>query len=231
MVTTTLSRPTTPVDGDTPAGFRLRPRSYHRRPWQLAGGAFFILICGGIGAVLFQTSSNRISVVIAAQNLPAGTILTPADLGTGSLPANDNISAMSSSGASVLIGQQLAVPVAAGQLMVKSMISSGQTLPTGSQVVGLTLKGNQMPSVPIVDGDIVQVISVPQPGQAPAGATTVGTSLVATATVLAVGPAAPNQTQYLATLSIEVPAAAAPSVAGYAAADEIAITLVGGPAQ
>ena len=73
------------------------------------------MLCGAIGATVFQSSSKRVSVVIAARNLPAGTVLTAADLATGSLPANDNITAMSASGASVLIGQQLAVPTTQGQ--------------------------------------------------------------------------------------------------------------------
>jgi hypothetical protein len=74
------------------------------------------------------------------------------------------------------------------------------------------------------------VIAVSTPGQASSGSSTVGTSLVDSATVLAVNPPPGNQTQYVANLSLEIPAAAAPEVAGYAAADQIAITLTSGHA-
>ena len=56
------------------------------------------------------------------------------------------------------------------------------------------------------------------------------TFAVLAATVLAVNPPPINQTQYVANLSLEIPAAAAPEVAGYAAADQIAITLTSGHA-
>jgi hypothetical protein len=54
--------------------------------------------------------------------------------------------------------------------------------------------------------------------------------LVASATVLAIGPASSTETQYVADLSLEIPATSAPKVAGYAAADQIAITLTTGNA-
>ena len=222
-------RPSSPApspDGRT--GFHLSSGSYRRRPWQIGLGVALVVLCGAIGATVFQSSSERVSVIIAAQNLPAGTILTAADLTTGSLPASDNITAMSASGADVLIGQQLAVPATQGQLMVRAMISSSPPLSPGTQVVGMLLKGDQIPSVPIVVGDHVQVIAVSTPGQASSGSSTAGTSLVSSATVLAIGPPSATQTQYVANLSLEIPTADAAQVAGYAAADQIAITLTSG---
>ena len=222
------SSPSPTPDGRT--GVRLSSGIYRRRPWQIGLGVALVVLCGAIGATVFQSSAKRISVVITARNLPAGTVLTAADLATGSLPANDNITAMSASGASVLIGQQLAVPTTQGQLLVRAMVSSQPPLAAGSQVVGVLLKGDQIPSVPIVVGDRVQVIAVSTPGQASSGSSTVGTSLVAAATVLATGPPPANQTQYVESLSLEIPATTAPEVAGYAAADQIAITLTSGHA-
>jgi Flp pilus assembly protein CpaB len=211
-------------------GLRLSSGTYQRRPWQIGLGVALVVLCGAIGATVFQSSAKRVSVVIAARDLPAGTVLTAADLAIGSLPANDNVTAMSSSGAGVLVGQQLAVPTTRGQLMVRAMVSSQPPLAAGSQVVGVLLKGNQIPSVPIVVGDQVQVIAVSTPGQASSGNSTVGTSLVAQATVLATGPPPANQTQYVENLSLSIPATSAPEVAGYAAADQIAITLTSGHA-
>src|ERR1035438_8117503 len=105
-------RPSSP--SPTPEGrtaFRLSSGTYRRRPWQIGLGVALVVLCGAIGATLFQSSAKRVSVVIAARNLPAGTVLTSSDLATGTLPASDNITAMSASGASVMVGQQLAVPV------------------------------------------------------------------------------------------------------------------------
>src|ERR1035441_5174929 len=107
-------------------GLRLSSSTYRRRPWQIGLGVALVVLCGAIGATVFQSSAKRVSVVIAARDLPAGTVLTAADLATGSLPANDNITAMSASGATVLIGNQLAVPTTRGQLMVRAMVSRSE---------------------------------------------------------------------------------------------------------
>lgn len=233
-MTSTVAPPRPSISGPSPenrAGFRLSSGTYRRRPWQIGLGVALIVLCGAVGATLFQSSAKRVSVVIAARNLPAGTVLTPADLATGSLPASDNITAMSASGSGVLVGQQLAVPATRGQLMVRAMVSTTPSLSPGSQVVGVLLKGDQMPSVPIVVGDEVQVVAVSTPDQTSASSSTVGTSLVTSATVLAIGPPSVSETQYVAELSLEVPAADAPEVAGYAAADQIAITLTTGHAN
>jgi hypothetical protein len=133
---------------------------------------------------------------------------------------------MSASGSSALVGQQLNSPVYAGQVMVRQMLSSTPQLGVGEQVVGMLLKGDQMPSVALVSGDTVQVIAVPQPGQGSTIGGTIGSALVARATVFAVGSAPPNQTQYQASVSLEVPSSDADTVTAYAAADQIGLALV-----
>ena len=228
-MTTTMAPPRPGSPAPAPEGrtsFRLSSGTYRRRPWQIGLGVALVVLCGAIGATIFQSSAKRVSVVIAARNLPAGTVLTPADLATGSLPASDNITAMSASGINVLVGQQLAVPTTRGQLMVRAMVSTHPALTPGSEVVGLLLKGDQMPSVALVSRDTVQVIAVPQPGQGSTIGGTIGSALVARATVFAVGSAPPNQTQYQASVSLEVPSSDADTVTAYAAADQIGLALV-----
>jgi hypothetical protein len=110
--------------------------------------------------------------------------------------------------------------------MVKQMLSSAPQLAPGEQVVGMLLKGDQMPSVPLVAGDTVQVVAVPQPGQGSTVGGTIGSPLVARAAVFAVGAAPTNQTQYQASVSLEVPGADAATVTAYAAADQIGLSLV-----
>jgi hypothetical protein len=134
---------------------------------------------------------------------------------------------MSASGSSALVGQQLNSPVYAGQVMVRQMLSGTPQLGAGEQVVGMLLKGDQMPGVALVAGDTVQVIAVPQPGQGSTIGGTIGSTLVARATVYAVGAPPPNQTQYQASVSLEVPSSDADTVTAYAAADQLGLALVG----
>jgi len=229
MATTTA--PTRPVFASPPvlanrSGLRLSSGTYQRRPWQIGLGVALVLVCAAVAGAVFQSSAKRVSIVVAAKNLAAGTVLTPGDLGTATIPASGNITAMSATGSGALVGQQLDSPVYAGQVMVRQMLSTTPQLAAGEQVVGMLMKGDQMPSVPLVAGDTVQVVAVPQPGQGSTVGGTIGSTLVASATVFAVGPAPANQTQYEASVSLEVPSADAATVTSYAAADQIGLSLV-----
>ena len=211
--------------GENRGGLRLSTSTYQRRPWQIGLGVALVLVCAAVAGALFQSSAKREAIVVAAKNLPTGTILSPGDLTTAQIPASDNITAMSAIGSSALVGQQLDTPVYAGQVMVKQMLSGAPQLAAGEQVVGMLLKGDQMPSVPLVAGDTVQVVAVPQPGQGSTVGGMIGSPLVARATVFAVGAAPTNQTQYQASVSLEVPGADAATVTAYAAADQIGLSL------
>jgi pilus assembly protein CpaB len=227
-ISTAPPRPTftSPPTVEHRGGLRLSTGTYQRRPWQIGLGVALILVCAAVAGAAFQSSAKRVAVVVAAKDLPAGTVLTPGDLATASIPASGHITAMSVAGSSALVGRQLDTPVYAGQVMVRQMLSSAPQLAPGEQVVGMLLKGDQMPSVPLVPGDTVQVIAVPQPGQGSTVGGTIGSILVASATVFAVGPAPTNQTQYLASVSLDIPGAEAATVTAYAAADQIGLSLV-----
>lgn len=227
----TSTAPTRPAFASPPiveqrGGLRLSSGTYQRRPWQIGLGVALVLVCAAVAGAVFQSSAKRVSIVVAAKNLPAGTVLAPGDLATATIPASGHITAMSATGSATLVGQQLDAPVYAGQVMVKQMLSTTPQLAPGEQVVGTLMKGDQMPSVPLVAGDTVQVVAVPQPGQGSTVGGTIGSTLVAAATVFAVGPAPANQTQYEASVSLEVPSAIAATVTAYAAADQIGLSLV-----
>jgi Flp pilus assembly protein CpaB len=229
MATSSAPAPPTfrsPPTVESGRGLRLSSGTHKRRPWQIGLGVALVLVCAAVAGALFQSSAQRVSVVVATKNLSAGTVLTAGDLGTASIPASSHITAMSAIGSSALVGHQLDTPVYAGQVMVKQMVSSTPQLAPGEQVVGMLLKGDQMPSVPLVAGDTVQVIAVPQPGQGSTVGGTIGSTLVASATVFAVGPAPTNQTQFESSVSLEVPGADAATVTSYAAADQIGLSLV-----
>ena len=72
---------------------------------------------------------------------------------------------MAATGSSAVVGQQLDTPVYPGQVLVRQMLAATPQLASGEQVVGMLLKGDQMPSVALVAGDVVHVVAVPQAGQ------------------------------------------------------------------
>ena len=229
MAVTTAPPRTTfspPASVEDRGGLRLTTGTYQRRPWQIGLGVALVLVCAAVAGAVFQSSAKRVSILVAAKDLPAGTVITSGDLATAQIPASGHITAMSATGSSVLVGQQLDTAVYAGEVMVRQMLSTAPQLAPGEQVVGMLLKGDQMPSVALVAGDVVQVVAVPQSGQASTVGGTIGSTLVGSATVYAVGPAPPDQTQYEASVSLVVPSTDAATVTAYAAADQIGLSLV-----
>ena len=222
---------TPPRTGESRSGgLRISSTTYQRRPWQIGLGVALVLVCAAVAGAVFQSSAKKVSILVAAKSLPAGTVLTASDLATASIPASGNITAMAATGSSVVVGQQLDTPVYPGQVLVRQMLAATPQLASGEQVVGVLLKGDQMPSVALVAGDVVHVVAVPQAGQGSTigGSTgaTIGSTLVPSATVFAVGPAPANQTQYVASVSLEIPGSEAAQVTSYAAADQIGLSLV-----
>lgn len=216
-----------PPGGDSrTGGLRISSATRQRRPWQIGLGVALVLVCAVVAGAVFQSSAKSVSILVATKSLPAGTVLTAGDLATASIPASDDITAMAATGSSVVVGQQLATPVYPGQVLVRQMLAATPQLASGEQVVGVLLKGDQMPSVPLVAGDVVQVVAVPQAGQGSTIGGTIGKPLVPSATVFAVGPPPANQTQYVASVSLEIPGSNAAQVTSYAAADQIGLSLV-----
>ena len=207
-------------------GLRISSTTHQRRPWQIGLGVALVLVCAAVAGAVFQSSAKKVSILVAAKSLPAGTVLTTSDLATASIPASGDITAMAATGSAVVVGQQLDSPVYPGQVLVRQMLAATPQLASGEQVVGVLLKGDQMPSVALVAGDVVQVVAVPQVGQGSTIGGTIGNTLVPSATVFAVGPAPGNQTQYVASVSLEIPGSEAAQVTSYAAADQIGLSLV-----
>ena len=229
-VATTAARSafsTTPPTGETRAGgLRISSGTHQRRPWQIGLGVALVLVCAAVAGAVFQSSAKKVSILVAAKSLPAGTVLTAGDLATASIPASGHITAMAATGSSAVVGQQLDTPVYPGQVLVREMLAATPELAPGEQVVGALLQGDQMPSVALVAGDTVQVVAVPQQGQGSTIGGAIGHTLVPSATVFAVGPALVDQTQYVASVSLEIPGSEAAQVTSYAAADQIGLSLV-----
>lgn len=229
-VATTAARSafsTTPPTGETRAGgLRISSGTHQRRPWQIGLGVALVLVCAAVAGAVFQSSAKKVSILVAAKSLPAGTVLVAGDLSTAQIPASGDITAMAASASPAVVGQQLDTPVYPGQVLVRQMLTATPELASGEQVVGMLLEGSQMPSVALVAGDVVQVVAVPQAGQGSTIGSTIGNTLVPSATVFAIGPPPANQTQYVASVSLEVPGARAAEVTAYAAAEQIGLSLV-----
>jgi hypothetical protein len=125
------------------------------RDHRLLLGVLLVVSCIVIGARVVAAADSSRSWVSVRRDLPAGHVLTAADLTTTSgrlVPA----AAGHYYEANVfdrLVGQQLGRPVAAGELLGRGAISSGARSP--SRVVPLVVKAGRLPQ--LHEGDRVDV--------------------------------------------------------------------------
>ena len=217
-----------PSTGESRAGgLRISSTTYQRRPWQIGLGVALVLVCAAVAGAVFQSSAKKVSILVAAKSLPAGTVLTaerprpphrsrPRATSPPWRPADPRPWSASSS----------TPPSIAGQVLVRQMLAATPQLASGEQVVGMLLKGDQMPSVPLVAGDTVHVVAVPQAGQGSTIGGTIGTTLVPSATVFAVGPATGEPDPVRGVGLPRDSRVRAATVTSYAAADQIGLSLV-----
>jgi len=100
------------------------------QPVPLAG---FALMLVGLLVVLGYSAAagKRTPVLIAARNLPAGTLVTASDLRSSQLGADSVVLAalVPASGEASVIGERLSVPVASGDPLARSVLAAASAAP------------------------------------------------------------------------------------------------------
>lgn len=123
-------------------------------------GIFLMLAAVGASIAFWTASADTQALVVATRDLPAGATLTAADLTLTHARVAPAIAqaAISEEGLGGLIGQQLAEPVHAQQILVRSQISSHPRLNPDQMVVAVAVKPETALGGHVRPGDAVQVI-------------------------------------------------------------------------
>ncbi len=178
-----------------------------------------LLIVGGAAAagLLALRADERVEVLVAARDIPAGSAISGADLTTVPVAAEGTKLIPASQG-DLLAGRYARTSIAAGQLLDTTMLVTSAPLQPGLVAVGASLAAGRMPASGLEQGDLVQLVRVVD-GQ--------GTILVPDARV---GGYRENESGGLgssaATVSFIVPDRDGASVAAVAAAGELAVVLI-----
>ena len=160
------------VLGDQGIGHSPKARRLSRPRWRdhrLMIGVLLVIICVVIGARVVAAADRSRSWVSVRSDLPAGHVLTAADLTTTSgrlVPAAAG-HYFESDVRDRLVGQELGRPVAAGELLGRGAISSGPRSP--SRVVPLVVKAGRLPQLRAGDRLDVYVLSRAAEGSATGG--------------------------------------------------------------
>lgn len=184
-------------------------------PAVLALCLLLMLGCGAGAGALVLASESAITVVAAARDLPAGTVISAADLRSAEL-AGSGLAAIPGERAGTLLGKTVLGPVPAGTLLNAGMVASSPAPAAGKVAVGLALTAAQLPAPQLAPGRMVTIFQLPDPAAPEDGGGGVGgggsavRELVRQALVLSVQPAANG---FLVSVEVGAADAAAVSVA------------------
>lgn len=183
-------------------------------------GVLCVVLGAALAAIVAVATLGGDQVVVAARDIPAGTVITQQDLQTGQL-RGDGIATIPADQARSLIGKTAVGPVPDGAVLAPDMVAEEPPPGPGQAAVGLNLKPGQLPGV-LDPGRHVSVLLVSGADSAAADAVPARTVLVDNAEVLEV-TSDPGGT-WLVTVSVPAPTAA--DVASAASAGRAAVVLL-----
>jgi hypothetical protein len=119
------------------------------------------VVCGLGAATAVNSASDRHRVLAIARDVPAGQILTAADLVVAEVSADAAISPMPVADSQSVIGKRSAVDLRKGGLLTASELTSGSQLGDDRQQVGVQIKRGQAPDGTLAPGDKVLAVTTP----------------------------------------------------------------------
>ena len=165
---------------------------------------------------------TREEVLVVAQPVAAGQVLTAADLRAVKVSTGSGLAVVAVGAEGSVVGRRAAVALLPGSLLSAAEVGSAPPVGAGSDVVALGLKPGAYPPG-LAPGDRVEVVPVPSSGSA-TGSVTAGSPV--DATVLAV-EGAPVGSGAPTVVSLAVAARDAGEVAALAAAGQASVVEIG----
>jgi len=229
-------RAAAPVSAQFNGNGGVGPAQQRRRRVQSRAGVVVLGLVGVAMAVLLfeslvpKTPQAR-EVLVAAQQIRAGEVIGPSDLGAVSV-ASSQLRGIPVSDRDRIVGQTAALDVAAGQALVSADVGGGAGPAPGEAVVGLSLEAGRLP-VGLAVGDTVVVVLTPGSStgavslapvsgssgpSSPAGGTELGSGRV-----LSVGPSADGTRT---NVSLILPTTSADAVAATSASDSVSLVWI-----
>lgn len=159
MTTTADTQPTTP----TPAARPPRVRS-RRNPVALAAGAA-LLVAGAAGTAWLVTAmADATPVLVTARDVPAGAVLTAADLAVAQVGVDPSVAAIPATDRDTVIGQRAAAALPTGLLLAPDLVTADPIPAPGTSLVGVAVRPAQLPATPLAAGDPVTLVAAAKDG-------------------------------------------------------------------
>jgi hypothetical protein len=194
-----------------------------RRPGYAALAVVLIVGFAALGVYFYNQAGAKTPVVVVARDVPAGHVITRADLSKVDLAGA--VTAVGGNHIDSVVGQTATVHLLPGTVLQRSMVSSTSPLGADQALVGVQLRPGQLPDQGVSAGDTVQVLLLPP---ANVGASSQGSALATTMAAATVYSSSPDPSQSGGTLvTVLVPKASAAAVASASNAGLVALVRVG----
>ncbi|CAM5289581.1 membrane protein [Streptomyces spiroverticillatus] len=157
-------RPQSPPRRDVP--ITTGPPVKRQRRWSAVALCVVLAVVCGLGAAAAVTSaSDRTRVLAVARDVPAGQVLSDADLTVAEVSADAALSPVAAAERPAMVGRRTAVDLRKGGLLTVAQLSAGTGLGDDQQQVGVQVKRGQAPSGTLAAGDRVLAVTTPAQGE------------------------------------------------------------------
>jgi SAF domain-containing protein len=151
-----------PNGGEAPVTLgQLRSLPRRRRPGMIALAV--VLVGAGIlaSAALYQRQNHQVPVILVASAVPAGSVITSADLVTTSIAAGPGVKDIPARQLSQVTGLVAATALRPGTLLAPSDLTTSLPPPPGEVLVPIGVKPSVLPASGLAPGDHVLVVATP----------------------------------------------------------------------
>lgn len=199
----------TPPTAPRPDAVRLRAR---RSPKLIALGVLLVVL-GGLGAAaLYTMNADHAAVIVMADDVRRGDVIEQGDLAVIEIPGSLTVPRLPAADLETLVGQRALTDLPSGSFPLQRHVGD-DPLPDGETLVGLRLPLGRLPSSDIPVGTKVRIVGLAEGSEDAVEATTT---------------ARPSQLEDGSfALDIRVADGDADTVARLAAADMVAVVVVG----
>ncbi|WP_157849631.1 MULTISPECIES: SAF domain-containing protein [Streptomyces] len=152
-------------------------RARRRRPAVLAMAVALIAAGGLGGAVLYNSTGQRVAVLALARDVPWGQVITEDDLVVARIASDPALHPLSAQERSKAVGLRAATDLKRGAMLTGADLAQGLTVQPGQIVVGVSAKRSQLPASRLQPGVQLVVVYTPDNGRAdslPATVITIG---------------------------------------------------------
>ncbi len=153
------------IDGQDAGRLRGLPR--RRRPAMIA---LAVAMAGAgvvVSAAIYQRADHQVAVVMVTQAVPAGAVITPADLARTTVTVGSGIQVIPAAQIDQASGEIAAVTLRPSTLLAPSDLTTTQPPASGQELIAAPTKPYALPASGLEQGDHVLVVATSgQQGQA-----------------------------------------------------------------